>query len=201
MHTKVVEKKTYVIRNNNDMPRAVVLEHPVRAEWKLVETPPAAESSSSYHRFKVEAKPKTTTEFAVREENPQQTTYAIANVTPELIALWVRERTIDPEIEQALGRIVAKKNEINQLNQKIAALENQQNEIFRDQERVRENLRRMGNTPEEANLRLRYIRQLEQQENRLGAMRAERNRLEDARAAAQKQLDEMLQNLSFDRKL
>ena len=201
MHTKVVEKKTYVIRNNDDMARTVVLEHPVRVEWKLVETPPAAESSSSYHRFKLEAKPKTTTEFAVREENPQQTTYAIANVTPELIALWVRERYIDPEIEQALGKIVAKKNEINQLNQKIAALEQQQNEIFRDQERVRENLRRMGNTPEEANLRLRYIRQLEQQENRLGAMRAERAKLEDARNAAQKQLDEMLQNLSFDRKL
>ena len=59
----------------------------------------------------------------------------------------------------------------------------------------------MGRTPEEANLRLRYIQQLEQQENRLGALRAERAKLEDARALAQQQLDEMLLNLSFDRKL
>lgn len=66
---------------------------------------------------------------------------------------------------------------------------------------MRENLRRLGRTPEEASLRLRYIRQLEQQENRLGALRAERSRLEDTRRVAQRQLDEMLQNLSFDRKL
>lgn len=32
-------------------------------------------------------------------------------------------------------------------------------------------------------------------------MRAERARLEDARAAAQKQLDGMLEKLAFDRKL
>ena len=200
-HTKVVEKKTYTIRNNDEKPRTVVVEHPVRPNWTLVETPAAAESSATFHRFRIEARPKTTTEFAVREENPQQTTYALANITPEQIALWVRQKTIDAEIERALGRIVAKKNEIDDLNKKIARLEAEQNEIFRDQERVRGNLQRLGQTPDEANLRLRYIRQLEQQENRLGALRAERARLEDARATAQKQLDEMLQNLTFDRKL
>jgi chromosome segregation ATPase len=146
-------------------------------------------------------KPKTTAEFAVREENPQQTTYVLSNITPEQIALWVRQKTIDAEIERALGRIVAKKNEIDELNNKIAILEAEQNEIFRDQQRVRENLGRLGRTPEEANLRLRYIQQLEQQENRLGTLRAERAKLEDARTLAQQQLDEMLLNLSFDRKL
>jgi len=83
----------------------------------------------------------------------------------------------------------------------MATLEKEQGEIFRDQERVRGNLQRLGQTPEEATLRQRYIRQLEQQENRLGALRAERDRLDNARAQAQKQLDQMLQNLTLDRKL
>jgi len=125
----------------------------------------------------------------------------LSNITPEQITLWVKQKTIDAEIEKALGRIVAKKNEIDDLNKKIAAQEQDYNDIYRDQERVRQNLQRLGQTPEEANLRLRYIRQLEQQENRIGALRAERARLEDARAAAQKQLDDMLQSLAFDRKL
>ena len=59
----------------------------------------------------------------------------------------------------------------------------------------------MGRTPEEAQLRQRYIRQLERQETRIGALRAERDRLDTARLAAQKQLDDMLTNLSFDRTL
>ncbi|HKZ52251.1 MAG TPA: hypothetical protein VJ085_03120 [Candidatus Acidoferrales bacterium] len=201
LHRKVVEKKTYTIRNNDEKARTVVVEHLVRPAWELVETAAAAESTANYHRFRVEVKPKTTAEFAVREENPQETTYALSNITPEQIALWVRQKTIDAEIERVLGRIVAKKNEIDELNKKIATLEAEQNEIFRDQQRVRENLERLGRTPEEANLRLRYIQQLEQQENRLGALRAERAKLEDARALAQQQLDEMLLNLSFDRKL
>ncbi|MFQ5880991.1 MAG: carboxypeptidase regulatory-like domain-containing protein [Candidatus Methylomirabilales bacterium] len=201
LHTKVVEKKTFVIRNNDEKARTVVVEHPVRAGWTLVETPPPSESTASYHRFRVEVKPKTTTEFAVREEKPRQTTYAIRNVTTEQITLWARQRTIDATIKRTLTRIVAKKNTIDELKKKIGALEKEQTEIFRDQERVRNNLARLRRTPEEANLRLRYIRQLEQQENRLAALRAERARLDDARSAAQKQLDEMLQNLTFDRKL
>lgn len=52
-----------------------------------------------------------------------------------------------------------------------------------------------------ASARVSYLRQLDQQENKLGTMRAERARLEDARAAAQKQLDGMLEKLAFDRKL
>ena len=201
LHTKVVEKKTYVIRNNDQRTRSVVVEHPVRAGWTLVETPKAAESTASYHRFRVEVKPKTTTEFAVREENPRQTTYAIRNITPEQIKLWVRQKTIDVAIERALQRIVAKKNKIDGLKKRVASLEKDEKEIFRDQQRVRENLRRLGRTPEEANLRLRYIRQLEKQEDRLGRLRAERARSEDARSAAQKQLDEMLEKLAFDRKV
>ncbi|MFQ5989152.1 MAG: carboxypeptidase regulatory-like domain-containing protein [Candidatus Methylomirabilales bacterium] len=201
LHTKVKEKKSYVIRNNDEKVRTVVVEHPVRTGWSLVETPPATESTASYHRFRVEAKPKTTTEFVVREENPRQTTYAIRNVTPEQIALWVRQKTIDGKIERALKRIVAKKNEINDLNKKIAALEKDEKEIFSDQQRVRENLRRLGRTPEEAKLRQRYIRQLERQEDRLGTLRVERARLADARAAAQKHLDGMLEKMSFDRQV
>lgn len=201
LHAKVKEKKSYVVRNNDEKVRTIVVEHPVRAGWSLVETPPATESTASYHRFRIEAKPKTTTEFVVREENPQQTTYAIRNVTPEQIALWVRQKTIDSEIERALRGIVAKKNEIDGLNKRIAALEKDEKEIFTDQQRVRENLRRLGRTPEEAKLRQRYIRQLERQEDRLGTLRVERARLADVRAAAQKYLDGMLEKISFDRKV
>jgi len=201
LYRKVVEKKTYTIRNNDAKGRTVVVEHPVRAGWTLVETAQPAESSANYHRFKIEAKSKATTELAVREENPQETVYGLANITPEQITIWVRQKAIDAEIEAALKRILAKKNEIDDFNKKIAVLEAEQNEIFRDQQRLRDNLNRLGGTPEEANLRLRYVRQLEQQETRLGGLRAERARLEDARAAAQKDLDAMLQSLSFDRKL
>jgi hypothetical protein len=200
MFSKTVEKKTYKIRNNNDVVRTIVLEHPVRSNWKLIGMTPA-ESSSNYYRFKVEAKPKSTTDFVVQEETPLETVFSVASVTPEQIVIWVRDRSIDPETEKALQTITNKKAEINSLNQKITSLDREQNEIFKDQERVRGNMQRLSQTPEEAALRQRYIKQLEAQENRIAALRTEREKLDSARTAAQNQLDALIQNLSLDKKL
>ncbi len=201
MTAKMVEKKTYKIRNNSDKSRTVVLEHAVRRGWELIKTVQPAESSANYYRFKVEAKPKTTTEFIVQEESPLESRFSLSSVTPEQIAVWVRERSIDPEIEKSLRAIAVKKSELNDLVQKIAGLEKEQSDIFRDQERLRDNLSRLRNTPEEAALRQRYISQLEDQENRLGTLRVERDKIENSRAALQKQIDEMIQALSFDKLL
>ncbi len=66
---------------------------------------------------------------------------------------------------------------------------------------MRGNLQRLSQTPEEATLRQRYIRQLDSQENRLAAIRTEREKIETARAAAQKQLDALIQKLSLDKKI
>jgi len=201
MERKLTEKRGYIVRNNDKKARTVVIEHPVRRGWNLIDTPAPAESTSGYYRFRLQAEPKSTTELTVREETPREMTYSITNVTPEQIALWIRQRAIDAEIEQALSSIVGTKTEINDLRQRIAALEREQSEIFRDQERVRGNLQRLGRSPEEASLRQRYIGQLEDQEDRLAAIRAEREKLEGRRVSAQRRLDEMLQNLTFKREM
>jgi hypothetical protein len=200
MFARVVEKKTYKIRNNNESLRTVVLEHPVRPGWKLVAATPE-ETSANYYRFKVEAKPKSTTEFVVQEESPLESSFYVSSITPDQIAVWVRERSIDAEVQKALQAVADKKAEIDELSQKIAALDKEQNEIFKDQDRVRGNLQRLTQSPEEATLRQRYIRQLDTQENRLAALRADRDKLENSRAAAQRQLDDLIQKLSLDKKL
>jgi hypothetical protein len=200
MLSKMTEKKTYKIRNNNTTARTIVIEHPARSGWTLVAMKPA-ESSANYYRFKVESKPKSTTDFVVQEESPLESSIAVSSIRAEQIAIWVRERSIDPEIEKARQAVVDKKNEINELAQKIEALDREQKDIFKDQERIRGNLQRLNQPPEEATLRQRYIRQLDAQENRLNAMGAEHDKLEQSRSAAQKQLDVVIQKLSLDKKL
>jgi hypothetical protein len=201
LSSKSLEKKTYKIRNNNDSVRTVVLEHPVRNGWSLVSAAKPTETSASYYRFKVEVKPKTTAEFVVQEEYPLENTYSVTNVTPEQIVVWIRERSLDPETEKALQSIVAKKNEISAIAKQIETLSNEQSQIFTDQERIRNNVQRLGQTPEEATLRQRYIKQLGEQENRLEVIRAERKKLEAEKTNAQKQLDDLIQNINLDKKI
>jgi hypothetical protein len=200
MFAKTVDKKTYNIRNNNETPRAVVIEHPVRNGWKLISAAPV-ETSANFYRFKIEVKPKTTVEFAVQEESPVESSFAVSSVTPEQIGVWIKERSIDPQIEKSLQAIAEKKNEINDLAQNSSDLGREETGIFRDQERLRGNLDRLGQIPEEAQLRQRYIKQMEAQENRLAAIKTEIEKLKDARSAAQKQLDAMIQNLNLDKRL
>lgn len=197
---KMAEKTTYRIRNNSDAARSVVLEHPVRAGWKLAGAPPA-ETSANFYRFKVAAGPKTTATFVVEEESPLESVFALSSITPDQVAVWVRDRAIDPETERQLGAIAARQAEIAGLDRRIAALEKENNDIFRDQERVRENLERLTQGPDEAALRLRYIRQLDSQENRIAAMKVERGKLETERAASERQLGELIEKLSVDRAL
>lgn len=200
MYSKLIEKKTYKIRNNNDAARTVVIEHPVRPRWTLVGTAPV-ESSANYYRFRVEARPKSTTDFAVLEELPQESSFAVSSITPDQIAVWVRDRFIDRETEKALQAITEKKSEIDALNGRLQALEREQSEIFKDQERVRGNMQRLTQSPEEASLRRRYISQLEEQENRLAAIRTERATLESTLSSTQKDLDTHIRNLTLNKKL
>jgi hypothetical protein len=197
---KIVDKKTYKIRNNSDAVRTIILEHPVRSGWKLIGTIPI-ESSANAYRFKVEAKAKSTVDFVVQEESPMESSFSVSSITPEQIAVWIQDRSIDPEIEKSLRTIADRKTEMNDLAQKIAVLDKEQNDIFRDQERVRGNLQRLNQTPDEATLRQRYIRQLDSQESRLAAIKTEHEKLEASRSAAQKQLDDLIQKLSLDRKI
>ncbi len=200
-HRKLVETRTYTIRNNAAKLRTVVLEHALRSGWELVDTPKPDESSANYHRFKVAAKKKETTEFVVKEEFPQETTYALSNVTSELITLWIRQKDINPAIEKLLRPLAAKKAGINSLQRQIQRLDAEQAEIFKDQKRVRDNLNRMRSTPDEARLRQRYIRQLETQEDRLAVIRTERDRLKAAVEKARDELAGMLDKISFDREV
>ena len=201
MHSKLIERRSYVVRNNDARARTLVVEHPIRAGWSLVETRAPAEKSPTLYRFKVDVAPKSTTELVVREESPQATTYALSDVTPGQVSLWLRERQINVEVERALGAIMAKKSEVSDLATRIAAFEREQAEIFKDQERVRGNLQRLGSSPDEASLRQRYIRQLEAEETRLATIRAERDKLEASRVVAQRQLGELIGKLSLERKL
>jgi len=201
LSSKSVEKKTYKIRNNNDSVRTVVLEHPARNGWNLVSSVKPAETSTNYYRFRVETKPKTTVDFVVQEEYPLENTYSVTNVTPEQIAVWVRDRSLDAETEKALQNIVSKKNEISAIAKQIETLANEQSQIFSDQERIRNNVARLGQTPDEASLRQRYIKQLNEQENRLEAIKTERQKLETSRNNAQKQLDDLIQTMSLDKKI
>ncbi len=196
---KLRRKATYAVRNQDDSGRVLLIEHPLETSWSLVETSPPAETTANEYRFRVEAAPAVTTELVVQEESTRETTYALSNVSADQIALWLRERSIDPEVERVLRQVVAKRDEVDSVQREIQALDSEREGIFSDQERLRENLGKLGDSAEEKGLRRRYVSELEGQENRLDGIRGERARLEGERQRLQGELDALVKNIAFEK--
>jgi len=197
--SKLRRKVAYAVRNQDDQRRVVLIEHPVENEWTLVETPAPAETTAAEYRFRVEAAPGVTTELVVQEESARETTYALSNVSSDQVALWLEERTIDPEVERVLRQVVAKRGEVEAVRREIQSRESEQQNIFNDQGRLRENLGKLGDSSEEKGLRRRYVAELEKQENRLDAIRSERAKLEAEWRRLQAELDALVKDIAFEK--
>jgi len=192
------EQKTYTVRNEDTSPRTLVIEHPVRPEWKLTDAPAPAETSTGYYRFRLTVEPKTTATLVVNQSRPIESRFALTSVTDDQIALFARQRSISPEVEAALRRILAQKNVVADLASQIATRQSDITRIFDDQNRVRENMKVLKGSAEEKALLLRYTRQLDEQENRLDALRKEVQELEAKKNQAQAELNKMIQDLTLD---
>ncbi len=193
------ESKRYEVRNNDDRAREVVIEHPIRPDWELTsDVAKPAESTKSYHRFKLSVAPKTSAELLVKEQRPVREVYQLGNTTADQVSLWLRQGVIDDELRRALAPVLEKQGELNRLRQRRQSRSSEQNEIFRDQERVRENLSKLGKSREESNLRKRHVANLERQEDRLEAIRGELAQLEVQIQAAQLELAELVGDLDVD---
>src|SRR5947209_4207187 len=193
------ERKTYTVRNEDTTPRSIVIEHLARPEWKLAaDGPKPEEISAGLYRFRLTVEPKKTATLVVREARPLETRYALGNLTDDQIALFLRERTVNPDVEQALRRIVAQKNEVARFQMQIEQRQKEISRIFEDQQRLRENMKALKGSAEEKALTQRYTQQLADQETRLETLRREMADLEGKRQQAQAALDAMIQEVALD---
>jgi hypothetical protein len=197
MQREVRDKRAYTIRNEDSKARTVVIEHPNRAGWKLTSAAKPDETAPNVYRFRVQAAPRAAASLVVEELRVMDTTYQVAGFTDDQLAMLVKQRTLTPEVEQALRGIIAKKGELAAVDSELAARARETDQIFKDQERLRENLKALGSRTEEKALVGRYTRQLDEQETRLDVIRRETAEREAKRARLQAELDALVQGLSF----
>jgi hypothetical protein len=196
--TQERQENTYSIRNRDTSPRAVVIEHPARLGWKLTDDEKPAESSASFHRFRLTVEPKKTTTLVVKEYRPIMNSYQLTNVTDNQIKFFLDQKMINPEVEKALRRIAAQKNDIAVIEAVITGRRSQVSSISDDQQRVRENMKALKGSAEEKALVERYVRELNEQEDRVQSLRREIAEMQQKRDAAQSALNGMIEALQME---
>lgn len=139
--------KTFTIKNRDDKPRKVIIEHPIKADWKLAKPEKPAERSRGNYRFEQSVPAGDVAKLEVVEEREQPTFIALANFHDDAsIRFYLSHGAVSERVKDALKRAVA-------LRQAMADAERQRNEadqqvrsLREDQAQARENLKTLPNT-------------------------------------------------------
>lgn len=173
----------------------------MRPAFRLRNELKPAETAAGWMRFRVPVASKQTVEFVVEEARPIEARFEVDNITSEQIVAFLEGRAITPEVERALRGILTQKSRVADLEAGKNARDAEQDKIFDDQLRLRENMKSLKGSAEEKALLLRYTQQLNGQETRLEELRKEMARLDAEIAVAQAGVDKMTEQLAFDVKL
>nr|MBA2299250.1 hypothetical protein [Chloroflexota bacterium] len=158
------------------------------------------ERTANMYRFRLELAPRATVELPVTERQALMESYALTNLTQRDLELFITRRYVDAETRSALNRLLDLKTRIAQIDARVAAADREIEEISQDQERVRENIRALGSTPEARALIARYVARAGEQETRIETLRNERRAVSEERARMQTELDAMIRSFALDRR-
>jgi hypothetical protein len=200
-HSEIREKKTYTFRNSDSSPRTLILEHPVRRGYELRGNTRPEETTADNYRFRLNVGAKQTAALVVEEAHAEPAVYAVSDINSARLEIFLKQRSIDPAIEAALRKVLARKSAIDTLNERKSTADGETQTIFDDQQRLRENMKALKGTPEEKALVQRYTAQLDRQETRLGELQKQSSQLETQIDEAEAGLTAFIQQLSFDEKL
>ncbi len=191
------DKVKYTIRNSDTASRQVVIEHPVRAGWKLVEADKPEETSASHYRFRVAVDPDKTNELTVEEVHQDVSRSMLTDITEHQVEVLAVENVMTPEIQAAFRRVLDQKNLISKLQSQRETRQKELDSINSDQARIRENMKALRGSAEEKALLARYTHQLDTQEDRLNLLHKEIGELQRQQAIEQAKLEDMVQHISL----
>jgi hypothetical protein len=193
------ETRTYTVTNTDTSARSVVIEHPARAGWHFIDKDlKPEETSNSYDRFRMKVGPASSEKLVVAEYYPQETTYALNSMDDNTIGFILKTRDIQPEVEAALRKLLAKKDEIAAVQGQLQQRHDEIDRINEEQGRIRENMKALKGSPEEKTLVQRYVTSLNQQEDRLAKLNSEISAKEVELNARQSEYQQIAESMTFD---
>ncbi len=228
-HYYSTRQKVYTLVNQTDKPRIVYIEHP-RDEsnnWELAaagnqpvnlkddnKTSPEANdtgttpdnhafvtTTKNYYRFRVSLQPHQKVEFPVVERSEYRDTYQLTNFTRKDLEFFIARKYIDDKSRAALEELIALKDKVANAETRLHEIDKEAEEIGKDQERLRENIKALTDTAEAKQLVVRYVAKADQQEGRLDQLEKERRAVTEEKARRQLELGAAIRAISLDRRL
>jgi hypothetical protein len=186
--TKLVESRLYTAKNRSGQGRTLLVEHPVRHDFKLVDCKPQ-ERAADVYRFELKLPAGETKALTVKEERLLDSSVSISSQSDEQIRVLLREAVVSDAMKKGLQKAMELRWAVEKTKREAAELKRQHDLIVEDQKRLRANLKEMPST---ARAYKRYLEKFDRQETQIEDLQAEIKKLQAAQHAQQKALDDFL---------
>jgi len=194
--TAAEETRTYTARNIDQKAKTLIVEHPLRQGYTLLNQKPAEKTPVSY-RFEIALAPGATQEFAVNEERVFDQTYAVTSLTPDVLLSYIQNRTLTAAARQQFQAIAGQKQKLAAADREIQQIEQQMRDLSADEDRIRRNIQSLNAVSGQQQQVQTYARQLDQAEQQLATLRDRQAARAKEKAAVQGELDRLIEGLSF----
>lgn len=192
---KLIEEKTYHVRNRDQKRKTVLIEHPFRSDWTLVVPGQPQERTRDLYRFAVAVESGQSAKLPVREERQIQQTLRLADSGSDQILYYLQGKQVSPRVREALQKVVALRDRIGDTGTQRSRLEQRVKDIAQEQARIREN---MAKLPQNSELYGRYVKKLDQQETETEKLQKEIEALKGTEAGQRKELNDYLLGLDVE---
>jgi hypothetical protein len=191
-----LETKTFTIRNVDAKAKTLIIEMPIRQGYKVLNQKPSETTPDAY-RFEVKLPASGTEQFPVREEYIFDQSLAVANLTPDFLISLVQNKQISEQARAQLQKIVDKKRQIAATDREAAQLQRQIDELFKDQERLRQNLSSLNQVAGQQGQVQKYASQLSAQEVKLTTLRDRAEELRKLKDSQSAELATLIESMEF----
>jgi len=195
-HSALQETKTYTIKNVDAKAKTLVIEHSQRPGYTLMERKPTETTPSAY-RFEVKLAASGTETFPVREERVYDESVSVTNLTPDVLAVYVQNKSLNEAARRQLDQIAQKKREVAANDAAIRQADADVTSLTQDQTRLRSNIESLNRVSGQQDQVQAYARQLAAAETKLAALRDTQSDLRKKKTALEGELNSLTERISF----
>jgi hypothetical protein len=194
--TAAVETKMYTINNVDQEGKTLIIQHPIRREYKVMNQKPV-ESTEAHHRFEVPLAAGATAKYPVTEERVYETSLAVASLTPDVLVAYIMNKSLTDAARGQLQQVLDLKRQIAANEGETQRTQRQIESLFQDQERIRQNINSLNRVAGQEQQVQTYSRQLASQEAQLATLRDKVAQLQQAKVSLESQLSQLIERMEF----
>ena len=196
--TKMILEKIYTIKTPEQEDRMVILEVPRMQGWELAEAPSdKIEITDGFYRIPIKAEKNKTFTRSIRFSRILADRVEITDPSQNGLSrlrAYLQNTEKTPAIKNYLSEIAKLQSQESKIVQQLSRIEGNIDRIYRDQERVQDNLSAVSS---DSDLSRRYRKKLAQQEDQLEKLLSDQEKLQTQREMVYEKTVALLQKIKI----